>query len=75
MQDIDEESNYCVKIELGEGEEPLKFSSPMDVFARFWPLLLWAAASSGEVLLLLMMVVLLFLLLLLMSLFADVILL
>eukprot|EP00752_Nemacystus_decipiens_P002622 g2455.t1 len=43
------ESDLCVKIELGEGKEPLKFASPVDVFARFWPLLLWAAASSSEI--------------------------
>ena len=43
------ESDLCVEIQLGEGKEPLKFSTPMDVFARFWPLLLWAAASSNEV--------------------------
>ncbi|CAM9623088.1 unnamed protein product [Ectocarpus sp. 4 AP-2014] len=41
--------DLCVKVDIGEGVEAVKFGSPDELFSEFWPLLLWAASSSDEI--------------------------
>ncbi|CBJ30296.1 expressed unknown protein [Ectocarpus siliculosus] len=43
------EDDLCVKVDMGEGVEAVKFGSPDELFSEFWPLLLWAVSSSDEI--------------------------